>query len=409
MRTNDRMLHYKKLAAKHLYFSGVLSSTELSLLIKKSIPLTNKVLEELLEEDWIEETGLGPSSGGRRPALYKARPNMLYIVSVAMDQFVTRIALVDMHNKYVTPVEKFELSLSKNVHALEYLTNKISSFIESCGVEKSKIAGIGIGMPGFVNPKEGLNYTYLHSLGHESISKHISRAVNLPVHIDNDSSLIALAELKFGGAVDKKNVMVINVSWGIGLGMIMDGKLFRGNNGFAGEFSHIPLFLNNKLCGCGKSGCLETEASLSILVEKAKEGIRAGQLTSLNTARFWEADLEEGFEAIVEATKKGDKFCIGLISEAGYNIGRGAAILIHILNPELIILSGRGSLLGRILDIPVHQALNEHCIPRLGAYTKTQVSALGYEAELIGAAALVMENFEKGTHGDIFRAKQLLS
>lgn len=395
MGSHDKMLHYKKLTTKHLYFSGVLSSTELSVLIKKSIPLTNKIIEELLEEGWIEDTGFGPSSGGRRPSLYTIKSSMMYMVSVAMDQFVTRIALVDMQNKYVTGVEKFELPLHDNPGALKILTQKIDHFIQQSGTDRSKIIGIGIGMPGFVNAKEGLNYTYIGSLGSESLSKQMSAELKLPVYIDNDSSLIALAELKFGGVGNKSNVMVINVGWGIGLGMILDGKLFRGYNGFAGEFSHIPLFQNNKLCGCGKSGCLETEASMTILVEKAREGLHTGKLSSLDAESFEKADLETGLEALIAATKKGDKFSIGLVSEAGYNIGRGAAILIHVLNPELIIISGRGSALGNILEIPVRQALIEHCIPRLGAHTKMQVSALGHDAELIGAAALVMENFER--------------
>jgi len=394
MGTTDKMLFYKKLAIKHLYFSGSLSSTDLSDLIKKSIPHTNKIIEVLTGDQWVEEKGFGPSSGGRRPSLYAIKPSMLYILSIAMDQFVTRIALMDMQNKQVMPVQKFDLPLKNNPNALGDLTAIIERFIKQSGVDSSRMAGIGIGMPGFVNPSEGVNYTHLGGQTGENIVRYISSRLQLPVFIDNDSSLIALAELRFGGAVGKKNVMVVNVGWGIGLGMILDGKMFRGNNGLAGEFSHIPLFLNNKLCNCGKSGCLETETSLSILVEKTRAGLQAGKISSLNSSDFHGNDLESNFDDMVAATRKGDKFCIELISEAAYHIGRGIAILIHLMNPELIILSGRGSLLGRILEVPVLQALNEHCIPRLGANTKLQVSSLGYDAELIGAAALVMENFE---------------
>ena len=115
----------------------------------------------------------------------------------------------------------------------------------------------------------------------ESIVSVVESAVGIPVLIDNDSSLIALAELKLGAARKKQNVMVINISWGIGLGMIVNGTLFSGHNGFAGEFSHIPIFTNNKMCSCGKSGCLETETSLSIVVEKAIEGLKNGKLSLL--------------------------------------------------------------------------------------------------------------------------------
>ena len=88
----------------------------------------------------------------------------------------------------------------------------------------------------------------------KTITQFLTEKINLPVYIDNDSSLIALAELRFGIARHQKNAMVINIGWGVGLGMILNGELFRGHNGFAVEFSHIQLFNNNKLCGCGKTG-----------------------------------------------------------------------------------------------------------------------------------------------------------
>src|SRR5699024_2736024 len=99
---------------------------------------------------------------------------------------------------------------------------------------------------------------------------YIKEKTGYPTFIENDSSTIALAEIKYGRAVNEKNAMILNLSWGIGLGMILEGKLFRGNDGFAGEFSHIPLFKNGKLCSCGKTGCLETETSLSYMIRKAK-------------------------------------------------------------------------------------------------------------------------------------------
>jgi predicted NBD/HSP70 family sugar kinase len=220
----------------------------------------------------------------------------------------------------------------------------------------------------------------------------VEAAVGIPVFIDNDSSLIALAELKFGAARNKQTVMVVNVGWGIGLGMIVKGELFRGNNGFAGEFSHIPLFTNNKMCSCGKSGCLETESSLFIVTEKAIEGLQQGKVSMLKNLTLEHA--EDSSKEIMDAAIKGDKYAIELLSEAGYNIGRGIAILIHLLNPELIILSGRGSVGGKIWLAPIQQAINEHCIPKIAENTQLEISSLGFQAELIGAAALVMDHFD---------------
>jgi len=389
---STKKLLIKRKIIKQIYFSTAISCSELSWRIKKSLPLTTRLVNELIHEGFVIETGYAPSTGGRRPIMYSLNADMLYIVSVAMDQFVARIAIMNLQNKTVSSVEKFELPLQKNPHALSILTERIDKFIKDSGIPRNKIAGIGIGMPGFVDAKKGINYTFLKVSG-TGITEFISEKTGLPVFIDNDSSLIALAELRFGSAVGKKNVMVINIGWGVGLGLVLNGELFRGHNGFAGEFSHIPLFANGKLCSCGKTGCLETETSLLVIIDKAKQGLSAGKLSMLKSSQL--EHYEDANEAIIAAVHEGDRFAIDLFSEAGYNIGRGVAILIHILNPELIILSGRGSTAGKIWEAPIQQALNEHCIPRLAVNSALEISKLGYAAELIGAAALVMENYEK--------------
>lgn len=257
---------------------------------------------------------------------------------------------------------------------------------------KEKLIGIGIGMPGFIDVKKGINYSYLQLPNNKSISNFISEKAGLPVYIDNDSSVVALAELYFGNSRGEKNAMVVNIGWGIGLGMILNGELFRGQEGFAGELSHIPLFLNGKSCWCGKVGCLETETSLLLIIERAREGIHSGRSSKLSSLP--DTDLELAYNSVTRAVKEGDQFAIELFSKAAYNIGKGVAVLIHILNPKKIILSGRGSSASQILLAPIQQALNEHCIQRLYQNASVEVSTLGINAELIGAAALVMENFE---------------
>ena len=390
----EKNLLYKRRIIKHLYFGNMLSCADLSDKIHKSIPLTTKMLGKLMEEGMVTETGYAASTGGRRPVMYSLKQDVLYVVSVAMDQLVTQIAILDMKNRNVADIELFELPLTRNPDAPTALAERINEMITRSGIPKNKIAGVGIGMPGFVNAVKGINYTFLETEG-ATITQYISAHVKLPVFIDNDSRLIALAELKFGAARDKKNALVINVGWGVGLGMILEGELFRGHDGFAGEFSHIPLFLNNKLCSCGKSGCLETETSLLVVIEKAVKGLKDGKLSMLKEKELSADHPEKAFQIIVAAAGKGDKFAVEILSEAGYNIGRGVAILIHLLNPEAVILSGRGSSAGKIWQAPIQQALNEHCIPRLSVNTEIEVSALGYNAELTGAAALVMENYEK--------------
>lgn len=385
---------YRRAVLKQLYFNNTMSCAEISSKINKSIPITFKIISELIKEGFVIETGLAASSGGRRPLMYALQEDRMYTVAVAMDQLITRISIMDMHNRHVGIVERLALPLHNNPDAPSVLAKKIKEVITSSPVDKKKILGVGIGMPGFIDSEKGINYTFLETKN-KTISQYISDQIDLPVYIDNDSSLIALAELRFGCALDKKNVMVINIGWGVGLGLILNGELFRGNNGFAGEFSHIPIFDNNKLCECGKTGCLETETSLLVLIEKAVQGLKAGRLSGIGK-NFPTDYYEQDYETINTAALKGDQFTVELFSEAGYNIGRGVAILIHLLNPETIVLSGRGSLAGKIWEAPIQNALNEHCIPRLSANTTLKISSLGYDAELIGAAILVAENFAKG-------------
>src|ERR1700744_172473 len=324
----------------------------------------------------------------------------MFTLAVVVDQFVVRMVLMDMQHEMASQVHEAAINFYDNTGYVKALADEIENYLSASGVSKNQIAGIGIAIPGFIDPDNGVNYTVAGSAAIVSI---ISERVGIKVYVDNDSSVIALAEQKFGAVGRIKNAMVGNIGWAVGLGLVLDGHLYRGANGFAGEFSHIPMFSNNNLRCCGKQGCLETESSLTVIVEKAKDRIRKGELSSLSIAQIENENIERSFRTVKDAALKGDKLSIGLFSEAGYNIGRGVAILVHILNPELIVLSGRGASAGRIWEAPIQQAMNEHFIPRLSENTRNLISKLGRHAELLGAAALVMEGFDEN-HMDSYVA-----
>ncbi|MEO6837515.1 MAG: ROK family protein [Ginsengibacter sp.] len=384
---------YKRELIKHLYFKKALSCADLSILTEKSIPFTTRFLNELISDGVVSETGFAHSTGGRRAQTYSLKQGLGYLVCVAMDQLITTIGILDMHNNIIGKTEKFDLRLKNNSQSLQQLRDNLVKFISNSGISNEKIIGIGISMPGFVDVKKGINYMFLTPPENESIVSFIQEETDIPVLIDNDSSLIGLAELRLGEASHHKNSMVINIGWGVGLGMILNGELFRGHNGFAGEFSHIPVFKDNqKICSCGKTGCLETETSLLAIIEKAIAGLQRGRMSVLKDLSFEKAD--ESCIAIMDAASKGDTFAIELFSEAGYNLGLGIAILITLLNPELIILSGRGAAAGKLWLAPIQQAINEHCIPKIAEDTLIRISTLAQRTDLIGAAALVMENYD---------------
>jgi glucokinase-like ROK family protein len=387
--SHKRNLFFAQLI-KHLFFHKELSSTELSELTGKSIPLTTQGLNDLVKKGKVFESGYAESTGGRKPLLYSLTEGSLLVISVAMDQLITKIALINEKNEIVGEIEKHNLVLTNNPLGTEELIKILRTFLNRID-RQDKVVGIGIGMPGFVDSIKGINYSFLHT-ENSTLAEALENELELPVFIENDSSLIALAELKWGAAFGRKNVMVINIGWGVGLGIISKGELFKGHDGFAGEFSHISLFDNHKLCSCGKYGCLETETSLVVIVQKAIKKMAEGELTVLEDLS--EKDIEKSAHKILEAAKEGDKFSIEVISESAYHIGRGISILIHLLNPELVVISGIGSLAGKVWIAPVQIAINEHCIPKIAEHTEIKISKLGEEAGLIGAAAMVMEHFE---------------
>jgi predicted NBD/HSP70 family sugar kinase len=376
---------------KKLYYKHPLSLTEISRLTNKSLPLVTKIVQQLVAEGYIVEQGLGPSTGGRRASLFLLNAEkQRFIVSVGMDQFITRMMICDLSNSSRSEISNLELTLMNNPLAADQLAGFIKNKIKASAIPKTQLLGIGIGIPGFVNAELGISHSYLPTPDGSPLAAYLSAKLELPVFLDNDSSLIALAELRYGAAVGKRNVMVANIGWGTGLGMIVNGQLYRGSSGYAGEFSHIPLSKSDNLCSCGKRGCLEVETSLSVMTERATAAIASGAATSM---RKLAEDKNKNIEQVfLEAAKEHDPLAVSILSEAAFMIGKGLATLIHIMNPECIVLSGRAAVVGKVLLPPIQQALNEYCIPRIANQTQLVQSELAENAELLAAASLVMEN-----------------
>ncbi len=378
---------------KQLYYKGSLSLTEISKLTQKSLPLVTKVVQHLVSGGYVMEQGLARSTGGRRASLFLLDPQKnKYVISVAMDQFISRMAIYDLQNSVKSDIATLELPLADAPDATDQLVEFIRANISASALDHKDLLGIGIGVPGFVNAELGISHSYLKTSDGKPLGDYLSEKLELPVFLDNDSSLIALAELRYGAAQGKLNVMVANVGWGTGLGMIVNGQLYRGSSGYAGEFSHIPLSDSDNLCSCGKRGCLEVDTSLLVMTSRAVAAIKAGAATSMRQAV--EHTNRNIAEIFLQAAKEHDPLAVSILSEAAFMIGKGLATLIHIMNPECIVLSGRGAVAGKVMLPPIQQALNEFCIPRIANQTTIVLSELAENAELLAAASLVIEHIE---------------
>ena len=277
-----------------------------------------------------------------------------------------------------------------NTETIDKFYKYATELIKSSGIDPAKLIALGISIPGLVDSRKGVNYTYLN-FGEKTLKDVLQKKFKLPVFIENDAKAAALAEYRFGQAKGKKDVLSIFWDWGIGLGLIMDSKLYRGTSGFAGEFSHIPIVKDGILCQCGKQGCLETIASGSALSRLALEGIKSGKTSISNNSSEEDMDKIEA-KFVLEAAHKGDQYAINILAEVGFNLGKGLAILIQLLNPELIVLGGRIAEAGEYVTTPIQQSLNTFCMRQLKEPSSVVVSEMGQHVCLMGAVAIVMEN-----------------
>ncbi|MCF6239765.1 MAG: ROK family protein [Bacteroidales bacterium] len=383
----------KRRIVRYLYFHGPKSAAEISKKLKSSIPTISSIINELINANVIIEQGQGDSSGGRRPNLYGLQDNVFYILGIDIGRFTTKIGIFNTKLENVSEFINYPLLLEDNSNLINKIYQLANNLINKSGIDRERLIGVGIDMPGLIDAEKGINYTYFYD-AENTLAKRFEDLFELPVYIENDANARTLAEYRYGLAKGTKNTLVLHVGWGVGLGMIINKELYRGTSGFAGEFSHIPLVENGLLCQCGKQGCLETVASGTALVRLAKEGITQGRNSILAHKIIDGQELIP--KTIIEAANEGDQFAISIIAKVGFELGKGIATLIQLFNPELIILGGRVAEANQYLLTPIEQALNHYSIPKLRNQTKIQISKLGTNANILGAVAMVSENiFEK--------------
>jgi len=374
----------------YLYYLKELSIAGLSKSLSKSTPIVTKAINELLEQDIIVDKGLAASTGGRRAALYALNDHVDHlIISVSVDQFYTSINLSNLKQEILAETSDIRLDL-RDESAGDDILEHIKTFINQHKLKSDKIIGIGISMPGFVNAHLGVNDSFPDHNPLHHLKNSIESKLNIPTIIDNDSRCVAWAEKEFGAGVDSTHTLVINLNWGVGLGIIINGEIFTGATGFAGEFSHIPLSNTNSLCSCGKRGCLEVEASLKSAIEQTEIAIQQGEYSIYSTLI---KTMSNKNNALIEAAKIGDQLVIYNIGKIGFMIGKGISTLLHILNPNKVIISGRGAEIGNILGPQIQNAINEFSIPRIAKMTEIEISGLHKTAQQKGTTALVVEHY----------------
>jgi len=380
----------KKRIVRLMYQHGAMSVAELIGIMSLSSPSILSLLEELTKEHLVEIKGAGDSSGGRRPNLYGLKSNSFFVLGIDIGLYATRIAIYNNNNENISGTKLYNILLDNSTSKLDAVYQYATDLILSSKIEAFRLIGVGVSMPGLINIDEGVNYSYFYQ-DDKSLKSRLEEKFSKPVFIINDAHAKAIAELRFGQAKGKKNVIVLNVSSGLSTGLIFNGEVYHGTNGFSGEFSHTPFVDDGVLCNCGKKGCLETVASGLAIKRNAIEGLRNGVSSIVSNLVHDNLDDLQS-KHVIDAALQGDHFSINLISKVGYELGKGASVLVQTLNPELIIVGGRVSRAGDFLILPMKQALNEYSLYKIKETVKISLSKLGNTANLVGIVAYVMEN-----------------
>ncbi|HEY1111966.1 MAG TPA: ROK family transcriptional regulator [Chitinophagaceae bacterium] len=370
------------------YFATVGNATipDLAKEINLSVPKVTTLLNELTSEGLARDYGKLDSTGGRRPSLYGLESESGFFLGVEVKRTHINIGLLDFKENLLKFIEKVPYQLKNTQESLDQLCDIINTTINGLPVPKMKILGLGLNLTGRVNNATGYSYSFFH-FHEEPLSRIIETAVGIKTYIENDSRAMAYGEFSSDVVSEEKNVLFINFDQGIGLGILIDGQLYYGKSGYAGEFGHIPIFENDTLCHCGKKGCLETEASGHALVTRFRQKVAEGLSSSILSKVA--APEEITLEHIIEAALNDDTLAIELIGETSEKLGRGIALLINLYNPELIIIGGALAATGDYVILPMKSSIKKYSLSILNNDTRLKLSRLKEKAGVIGACLLV--------------------
>jgi len=350
-----------------------------------SVPTVTKLVGELIDEGYVVDFGKQETNGGRRPNIYGVNPDSGYFLGVDIKRFRINIALINFKGDMVESKFSIPFNYENTQDSFDKLCFIINDFVDNLSIPKSKILSVGVNMSGRVNAETGHSYS-LYFFSEKPLTEIFQERLNMHVTIDNDSRSMAYGEYINGVVNGEKNILFVNVSWGLGLGIFIDGKLYYGKSGFAGEFGHLNAFDNEILCHCGKKGCLETQASGSFIYRRFLEKVAEGNSSILEKRiKDGEAIIQED---ILDAAMKEDMLAIELIEEVGNTLGKHIAGLINLFNPELVIIGGVVALTGDYLLLPIRSAVKKYSLNLVSKDTSIKLSKLGDKAGVVGACML---------------------
>lgn len=381
---NSRNFNKRAVLELIRFTPGGISRAELARKIDLTRSTVSAIVADLLADGLVRETESGPATGGRRAILLEINPRRGYIVGV--DMGVTHLGLVIadflahvLHEREVP----FEVRSGPKT-CLEMVDRAVRDLLNQAGIGFNQVLAVGVGVPGPVLAEEGIVSAPPVMPGWDGfpIRAHLQKLWHCPVSLNNDAELGALGEWAYGAGRVRRHMAYIKVGSGIGAGLILDGRIYRGASGLAGEIGHLTIQENGPLCDCGNHGCLEALAGGRAIARNAINAVRAGKRTQLSSIKPVEKITAQD---VGEAARLGDLVAQQIVVEAGSYLGTAIAGIINLSNPSMVVVGGGVAQMGDLLLEPIRHVVRERSLRPAAQAVRITAAVLGRRSSSMGA------------------------
>lgn len=374
---------------RRIYLGQSISRQELSQLSGLSSASVTNVVTELIQEGIVIEAGVEASQGGRPRSILSINPRYGYFIGVEVGDTFTRIELFNLTlQKLAAAAYPAVLSENQPEQVVGYIQQGVKAVLAESSVTLENVVGIGVSVGGIVEHVEH-EFAYLPSWGWRGVplAALLVEGFHLPIYLENAAKVMAQAESLFGAGQGYEHLAVLLVATGIGAGILADGSLYRGAGNSAGEWGHMTIELDGRLCRCGSRGCLEAYAGAPGIIKSLREIEPQSALLHSN-------DQESTLAAIVDAARGEDPAAMQALQDSVHYLGAGIANLVNLFNPQLILLGGwAGMQIGEYMLPQLRQCIEHYALKQPYSHTRIDLCQLGQDAVAMGAATLVLEQF----------------
>lgn len=372
--------HNRSIILNTIKSHGDISRAEIARLTGLSPATVSAITTDLIGENLVLEHAEGDSSGGRPPILLRLNPQGGYVIGIKVTEQYLIGALADLTASVVAK-QVLELPDHNLEDVLAGVVNMVALLVQKGGLRKKQVLGVGIGLAGVVDSNRGiLKHSPIFGWHEVPLRDLLQSRLRIPVYVDNDVNTLTLSEKWFGAARTVENFLVITIGRGVGMGIVVQGQIYHGHGGGAGEFGHVVVDPQGPPCHCGGRGCLETFVADPGLLRQARDAWQRGELPV----------MVERIEDLITLAEDGNQYAQRLFAQAGGLLGLQVANLINILDPEMIIIGGEGTRNGEWMFVPMRQAIAQYVMPGLRNSAEIRVDPWGDDAWARGAASLVL-------------------